>query len=242
MSIDPKKFGLSDSLVGAVNEALKGKQVKLDKNHNGKLDAQDFKMLRKEDAKPDYLDFDKDGNKKESMKKAIKDKKMKSEGTKEQEDAVDEQTPGDYDKANFKHKMMKEAAPAASGVADQMAAKKDALKTQIQRKIAQKQMDVMKSKANKRLSSMKEGTKCSCGDTNESKMKCEMHGGKDKETKGGREAIVMNPPLKEASNLPKKVVSKGHEIAKSLIKHKSKVREPYAVGMAAAKKSAGIKD
>ena len=30
-------------------EALKGKQTKLDKNHNGKLDAQDFKILRKED-------------------------------------------------------------------------------------------------------------------------------------------------------------------------------------------------
>jgi hypothetical protein len=52
----------------------------------------------------------------------------------------------------------------------------------------------------------------------------------------------MNPPLKEASNLPKAVVSKGHEIAKSLIKHKSTVKEPYAVGMAAAKKSAGIKE
>jgi hypothetical protein len=32
-----------------LDEALKGKQTKLDKNHNGKLDAQDFKILRKED-------------------------------------------------------------------------------------------------------------------------------------------------------------------------------------------------
>ena len=31
-------------------EELVGKQHKLDKNHNGKLDAQDFKMLRKEEA------------------------------------------------------------------------------------------------------------------------------------------------------------------------------------------------
>jgi len=31
----------------------------------------------KESAKPDYLDFDKDGNKKEPMKKALKDKKVK---------------------------------------------------------------------------------------------------------------------------------------------------------------------
>jgi hypothetical protein len=31
-------------------EALKGKQKKLDKNHNGELDAQDFKILRKEEV------------------------------------------------------------------------------------------------------------------------------------------------------------------------------------------------
>ena len=31
-------------------EELVGKQHKLDKNHNGKLDAQDFKMLRKEET------------------------------------------------------------------------------------------------------------------------------------------------------------------------------------------------
>ena len=49
-SIDKKAFGISDSLVNAVNEALKGGQVKLDKNHNGKIDGQDFKMLRKEEV------------------------------------------------------------------------------------------------------------------------------------------------------------------------------------------------
>ena len=74
MSIDKNAFGLSDSLVNAVNEALKGGQKKLDKNHNGKLDSQDFKMLRKEDSK--------------------------------QEDAVDEQSSSDYEKANYKHDLM----------------------------------------------------------------------------------------------------------------------------------------
>ena len=34
-----------------VSEELKGGQKKLDKNKNGKLDADDFKKLRKEDAK-----------------------------------------------------------------------------------------------------------------------------------------------------------------------------------------------
>jgi hypothetical protein len=37
-----------------VDEAIKGKQKKLDKNHNGKLDAQDFKILRKEDTDPPF--------------------------------------------------------------------------------------------------------------------------------------------------------------------------------------------
>jgi hypothetical protein len=35
---------------GDVKEELKGGQKKLDKNHNGKLDKQDFKMLRKEEV------------------------------------------------------------------------------------------------------------------------------------------------------------------------------------------------
>jgi hypothetical protein len=73
-------------------------------------------------------------------------------------------------------------------------------------------------------------------------MKCEFHGDKGNGIKGGKEKIEVNPPLRETSDLPKKVVTKGHEIAKSLIKHRAKVREPYAVGMATAKKSAGIKE
>jgi len=55
MSIDPNKFGISKSLIDAVNEALKGGQVKIDKNHNGKIDGQDFKMLRKEEEAIDEI-------------------------------------------------------------------------------------------------------------------------------------------------------------------------------------------
>lgn len=74
MSINQKHFGLSDSLVNAVNEALHPNQKKLDvAEPKGKLDAQDFKKLRGEGAKPDFLDLDKDGNKKEPMKKASKE-------------------------------------------------------------------------------------------------------------------------------------------------------------------------
>ena len=63
-----------------VKEALSGNQHKIDANKNNKIDAHDFKLLRakkkpvEEGAKPDFLDIDKDGNKKEPMKKAAADK------------------------------------------------------------------------------------------------------------------------------------------------------------------------
>ena len=39
-----KKFGKKST---KKSSTLKGNQKKLDKNHNGRLDAQDFKMMRK---------------------------------------------------------------------------------------------------------------------------------------------------------------------------------------------------
>lgn len=48
-----KNFGLSDSLITSVKEAMNPNQKKLDKNNNGKLDADDFKKLRGEDAEVD---------------------------------------------------------------------------------------------------------------------------------------------------------------------------------------------
>lgn len=355
MSIDPKKFGLSDSLVGAVSEALKGGQKKIDvAPPYGKLTGADFKKLRGEDkdkeqavaneqspaeyakanfkhdmmghdkkmknevadgskanfkqnmkegSKPDFLDFDKDGNKKEPMKQALKqtkeevqvdelsDKTLQSYRTKalaHKSGHSPSDSPEERAKKNLKvknrdqgkrvswGKMIQkgvrvgaggkqhpigpstnasgsshptksegvefaEAAPTVAGanVADQMAARK----AEVQRKIAQKQATAQQAKSNKRLSGTMKETKCTCGETKESKMACEAHGGKhDKDAKLGREPVTMNPPLREAGELPKKVVSKGHEIAKSLIRHKTKVDNPYAVGMATAKKSAGIKE
>ena len=41
-----KNFGLPADLIAAVTEALKGGQKKIDANHNGKIDAQDFKILK----------------------------------------------------------------------------------------------------------------------------------------------------------------------------------------------------
>ena len=297
MSIDPKAFGLSNSLVSAVNEALKGGQKKLDKNHNGKLDAQDFKMLRREDKDKqqavaneqtpgDYAKINykhpmmkevADANKanfKANMKEGSEEKdatnpkqgssvnpkqreideddKHFAQQSKKMQDAINlhlrrGKSYGDAVKAAKVHvkeevEVSEAAAVGAPGVADQMAAKKDALQAQIQRKIASKQMQTMQAKANKRISNMKEDdSKKACGCTEDKK--CADHSEKgEKETKGGKEVIVMNPPLKESGELPKKVVSKGHEIAKSLIKHRAKVKNAYAVGMATAKKSAGIKE
>jgi hypothetical protein len=130
----------------------------------------------------------------------------------------------------------------ANDMSKQIAAKKDAFKTQLQKKIAAKQMNVMQAKANKRLSSINASNdKCSCQEGKGKSMTCEMHGDKSKGIKGGKEPIDINPPMREAAELPKKVITKGHEIAKSLIKHRAGVDNPYAVGMAQAKKSAKMK-
>jgi hypothetical protein len=54
----PKNIVNGNSVEGAVvsimaNEELKGKQHKIDANKNGKIDAQDFKLLRKEEGSAD---------------------------------------------------------------------------------------------------------------------------------------------------------------------------------------------
>lgn len=79
---------LKESLIrrGLLSESLKGRQKVLDKDKNGILNKRDFELMRKgkksetkEGSKPDFLDLDKDGDKKEPMKKASKDKKGKKE-------------------------------------------------------------------------------------------------------------------------------------------------------------------
>lgn len=79
VSLDKGEVMGPDGKPVAVKEALKGGQKKLDVDKDGKLEKSDFAKLRsskvKEGAKPDFLDMDKDGNKKEPMKKAVADKK-----------------------------------------------------------------------------------------------------------------------------------------------------------------------
>ena len=55
-----------------------GKEIlKTEKAHCGTEKSNEEEMEKKE-AKPDFLDLDGDGNKKESMKQAAKDKKARS--------------------------------------------------------------------------------------------------------------------------------------------------------------------
>lgn len=75
----------------------------------------------KESAKPDYLDFDKDGNKKEPMKKALKDKKVKEE-LKGGQKKLDADKDGKLEKSDFaklragKNKKVKEVAMSPAPV------------------------------------------------------------------------------------------------------------------------------
>jgi hypothetical protein len=87
----------------AVAEALKGGQKKLDKNHNGKLDSQDFKMLRKEETVPFEGPYEKKGEAKtknvakNAARKALKKvkssmDKVKTGGAVREEVELDEET------------------------------------------------------------------------------------------------------------------------------------------------------
>lgn len=89
MNLKKELGGVADAVSKIMDEALKGDQHKIDANKNNKIDAHDFKLLRakkkiEEAAKPDFLDLDKDGNKKEPMKKAS------SEVKKEEVEQIDE--------------------------------------------------------------------------------------------------------------------------------------------------------
>jgi hypothetical protein len=92
----------------AVAEALKGGQKKLDKNHNGKLDSQDFKMLRKEETVPFEGPYEKKGEAKtknvakNAARKALKkvkssmDKVKTGGAVREEVEQVNEEALGDH--------------------------------------------------------------------------------------------------------------------------------------------------
>lgn len=88
MDLKKELGGVADAVTKIMDEALKGDQHKIDANKNNKIDAHDFKLLRSKKkveeaaAKPDFIDLDKDGDKKEPMKKAAKDAKEDDKGGK----------------------------------------------------------------------------------------------------------------------------------------------------------------
>ena len=61
---------------------------------------QAYKNLYEKKAKPDFLDMDKDGNKKESMKKAIKDKEVK--------EWIESQVQGGHDLSEYTYDQVKD--------------------------------------------------------------------------------------------------------------------------------------
>ena len=74
----------------------------------------DMETVR-EGAKPDYIDLDKDGNRKESMKKAAADKKKQgvAEGTKETSTGrIHKSEPGGYGRKDDEDEDKKKAEPA----------------------------------------------------------------------------------------------------------------------------------
>ena len=101
--------GLSSAHAIATSQAKKVAEGKKDQDGNGKNDFDDVQIARykaggmpakkavakaksdnfKEAAKPDFLDLDKDGNKKEPMKKAAKDKKVAEVSNRTKQDYVD---------------------------------------------------------------------------------------------------------------------------------------------------------
>ena len=82
---DSEKFDNRKQESVAEAKALKGNQKKLDADDDGDIEADDLADLRAgkkekkvdeaKGKKPDFLDMDKDGDKKEPMKKAVADKK-----------------------------------------------------------------------------------------------------------------------------------------------------------------------
>jgi hypothetical protein len=198
-------------------EELKGNQHKIDKNKKGKVDAHDFKMLRSK-KKPQGADYAEQRRKDRLASNGRMDeadsysiKNTKTDNTYHISKYPITSNHSIYKKIKAKdpqaqiHKNgqpMKEevVSEADDAIAKQIATKKDAMQKQIRQKIAQKQMSVLQQKAQKKIQTIKAGTeKCSCDSTNESKMKCEVHGGNMNGIKGGKEAIVVNPPLREAS-------------------------------------------
>jgi hypothetical protein len=122
VSIDPvDKKPVAQPMESEVKEGLKGGQKKLDKNHNGKIDAQDFKILKgqkkkkevKEELKGNQKNIDKNKNGKidgedfEILKgKKLDKKKLEDIDKKEIKEWVDSLVENDYHSLTTKDEIM----------------------------------------------------------------------------------------------------------------------------------------
>lgn len=75
-------------------EELKGNQVKLDKNKNGKLDADDFKKIRKEDT---IADKENESQKKKGGEKEVINKLKKEDAIADKQNASQKEKSGEKD-------------------------------------------------------------------------------------------------------------------------------------------------
>jgi|TARA_R100000479_G_C6367156_1_gene195413 hypothetical protein len=77
----PKELEKASKMHKSQAERLKGMGFKhggeMEYGHGGDVKKKKMGYADGGEAKPDFLDMDKDGDRKESMKKAVKDKKMK---------------------------------------------------------------------------------------------------------------------------------------------------------------------
>jgi len=132
---------VADAVSKIMNEKLHPNQQKLDVHEpeKDKLTAKDFEMLRKgkkavkeDTAKPDFLDLDKDGNKKEPMKKASISMK------KEELEESSYNNPHKFAAAEIKAGTFKSYSPTASTTglsSDQLRIKKEIAADRLEQKM-----------------------------------------------------------------------------------------------------------
>ena len=140
------------------SEELKGNQKKLDKNHNGKLDADDFKKLRKEEDE----DADKTNKKQKEVKgekEIIKIAKYEEETIKEAEFKTIDTDTQELKRLRVRLTKLRDSERAAAG-ADTTGIEKQIHQTRgaildLQKKQLQKQEDIDADKMNKKQKDVK---------------------------------------------------------------------------------------
>lgn len=206
------RFGISDDVIEAVRKVLAGEKM----DPVGKADA-DIDNDGDVDKSDSYLH-----NRRKAIKKAMK---------KEEVEQVDE-APYTHRAATFNGNVVKGTGSTKEAARKDAEKKAKALGSTIRKQLPTK--EEVEQTDEGAMSRMDVQTK------EKERLGSDKVRGSGLKTFKKKDEVDVKPKMAEASELPKKVIMKGHEIAKKLIKMKSKVDEPYAVGMATAKKKYGI--